>query len=193
MDSKGTPRESAQLNTFNITQTLKPFYHSHSIHKQYFMIIPMYKKMLDHLFVTSATIATELTQAGNIHFHAQMTTILSEDEFILTYNILTKSLGFSKIVLVKSQQSQETYAQYMVKDLKQTQRMFNAYMDFSRKDLPKNFKEFDIKHFFITIKKPIEILFSHYNNIQCPTSATLPAQQPAGLDEYLVTQSDVLQ
>lgn len=170
---------------YNITQTLKPFYHKYSIHKQYFGILPQYKKTLDFLYVTHAIIAVELTQAGNIHFHAQITSILPEDEFIQTYTILTKSLGFSNLKLANSQQSQQTYLQYMQKDILNTVKMFNTLSQLTRKDLPKKFKEFTPKHIYFTIEKPIENIISHYNNIQCPPSneqLSAHAEQNPSLD-----------
>jgi len=170
MDSKSQARDNTPLNTYNLTQTMNPYYHKFSIHKQYFNILTMYKKVLEHLYVTDATIAIELTETGNIHFHVQLTTILSDSEFKLTYAILTKSLGYSKIKPCTSQEYQEAFIEYIKKDLVKTARMFNAYSDLSRKDLPKGFKEFTINSFLIKIKKPIEILFSHYNNIQCQDS-----------------------
>lgn len=190
MDKEGNP-----VNTYNVTQTLKPFYHKHSIHKQYFGILPMYKKILDHLYITNAIIAVELTQAGNIHFHAQLTSILSQSEFNLTYTILTKSLGFSKIESVNSQKSQETYLKYMQKDISTTLKMFNALSELTRKDLPKQFKEFTTKHIYIEIKKPIENIISHYNNIQCPSNDALPAEleHPEHLNIQFRGRSPILQ
>lgn len=159
-------------NVYNITQTLKPFFHKHNIHAQYFKILPNIKKVLENLYCPNYTIAVELTEKGNVHFHMMVNSYMKKEEFHLMYGVLTKDLGFSDIVDCKSHKQMVGWLNYMSKDLQQTAKAFNTLKAITTKDIPKGFKdkEFTKKDFYIEIKNKLSIekIISNYNNIYAP-------------------------